>query len=178
MKIYFVRHGQTNYNLMHLCNDDPRVNVHLTELGKQQAREVAERLKSTPLELVITSELPRTKETADIINIYHNTPIISDGRINDRKTGFEGRPTRDFNEAVQRSGNIFYVKFHDGETFQEEKQRVSSFLDYIRTVKHNSLLVVSHNEILKIVNGLFLNLSDEQMWNTPIAHCQVLKYQV
>ena len=45
MKVFTVRHGQTNYNLKHLCNDDPLVNVFLTDKGKEQSRVVAQKLK-------------------------------------------------------------------------------------------------------------------------------------
>ena len=175
MKAYFVRHGETNYNLMHLCNDNPRVDVHLTDTGRQQAREVAERLRYAKIELIVISELPRTKQTADIINIYHSAPFLIDGRINDRKTGFEGKSTKEFQRALLESKDPYNAKFGGGETFQEEKQRVKSFLDYLKKFDHNSILVVAHNEILKIINGFYHNLSDEQMTSTPIPHARVLE---
>ena len=176
MKAYFVRHGETNYNLMHLCNDNPRVDVHLTDTGRQQAREVAERLRYAKIELIVISEFPRTKQTAGIINVYHNAPFIVDGRINDRKTGFEGKPTREFQRALQASQDQYNARFGNGETFQEEKQRVSSFLEYLKAFSHDAILIVAHNEILKIANGIYHNLSDEQMANTPIYHGQVLEF--
>jgi probable phosphoglycerate mutase len=67
MKVYFVRHGQTNYNVLDFCNDDITKDVHLTDLGNQQAKIVAEKLKGIKLDLVFISELPRTRETASII---------------------------------------------------------------------------------------------------------------
>ncbi len=38
MKTYFMRHGQTNYNVLGLCNDDPARPVHLTDLGIEQVQ--------------------------------------------------------------------------------------------------------------------------------------------
>ena len=34
--IWFMRHGQTNYNLSGLCNADPDVEVYLTDDGIKQ----------------------------------------------------------------------------------------------------------------------------------------------
>lgn len=45
MKVYLVRHGQTNYNEMGLTNSDPNIDVHLTEIGIKQIEELSERLK-------------------------------------------------------------------------------------------------------------------------------------
>lgn len=174
MKAYFVRHGQTNYNLRCLCNDDPTKDVHLTTLGIDQAAIVAEKLRYTPLESILVSELPRTKETAEIINRYHNLPITLDRRINDRKTGFEGKPDTEFFAAIDKSTDPFGARFNGEESFQEEKQRVYSFLEDIKQENYEHALIVTHSEILKIIKGYFKNLSDKDMWNTHFDNCDIL----
>ena len=42
MKVYAVRHGQSNYNVIKMINDDPSRDVHLTGLGRNQSRAVSE----------------------------------------------------------------------------------------------------------------------------------------
>lgn len=125
MRVYFIRHGQTNYNVLNLCNDDQTKDVHLTELGKQQAEKVAEKLKDIKLEIVFISELPRTKETAENITKNRNIIFQTEPRINDRKTGFEGKLASDFFDALKP--DIFNLKFNNGESFQEEKKEYFYF---------------------------------------------------
>ena len=173
MKIYFVRHGQTNYNLLNLCNDNPTDNVYLTELGKQQAEVVGEKIKDIKLDLVITSELPRTKETASIITRNHKVEFKIDPRINDRKTGFNGKPVEDFFKAIKL--DVFDLKLNDGESFQEEKNRIFSFLDELKNYNIKNILIVTHFETLQIINGYFNNLSNQEMWDTEFDNCQVLE---
>lgn len=65
--IWFARHGETKDNLNDLqrTNDTP-----LTDKGREQASEIADKLKEkgiTPSQ-IITSDLPRAKETSDIIS--------------------------------------------------------------------------------------------------------------
>ena len=173
MNIYFVRHGQTNYNVLDLCNDDPTKDAHLTKLGKQQAEIVGKKIKNIELDLVIISELPRIKETALIITKNHQVKFKVESRINDRKTGFDSKPVSDFFEALKP--DIFNLKFNNGESFQEEKKRVFSFLEEIKNYNLNNILVVTHSEILQIINGYFNNLSDQEMWNIKIDNCQILE---
>ena len=173
MKVYFIRHGQTNYNILDLCNDNSSKNVHLTELGKQQAQIVGKKIKNIILDLVIISELSRTKETALIITKNYQVKFKVEPRINDRKTGFDSKPVSDFFEALKP--DTFNLKFNNGESFQEEKKRVFSFLKEIKSYNLNNILVVTHSEILQIINGFFNNLSDQEMWNTKIDNCQVLE---
>ena len=67
MKVYFVRHGQTNYNVLGLCNEDSSQRGILTELGKHQAEAVAEKVKDIKLDAVFISEVPRTEKTILIV---------------------------------------------------------------------------------------------------------------
>ena len=173
MRVYFIRHGQTNYNVLDLCNDDLTKDVYLTQLGKQQAEIVGKKIKNIKLDIAIVSELPRTKETALIITKNHQVEFKVEPRINDRKTGFDGKPVSDFFEALKP--DIFNLKFNNGESFQEEKKRVFSFLEELKSYNLNNILVVTHSEILQIINGYFNNFSDQEMWDTKIDNCQVLE---
>lgn len=176
MKIYFLRHGQTNYNVKDLCNSDPKIDVHLTKLGKKQAENVREMLKNKEIDIILVSELPRTMQTAEIINKYHNVEIRADKRINDRKTGFEGKSYFDYRKAIEK--NPFYIRPKGGESFQEEKRRVFSFLDDLIKMDYRSVLVVSHEEIMKIIKGYFEKLSDEEMWDVRVGNGEIIEFEV
>ena len=43
MKLYFARHGQTNYDDLGICNADPSVDVYVTPVGEEQAKALSER---------------------------------------------------------------------------------------------------------------------------------------
>ena len=121
-------------------------------MGKNQSRQVAEKIKNTNLDIVFISELPR---------------------INDRKTGYDSKPVSDFFEALK--SDIFNLKFNYGESFQEEKERVFSFLEELKTYNYSNVLVVTHSEILQLINGYYNKLSDKEMWSEKIDNCQVLE---
>src|ERR1700743_1452335 len=121
MRVYIARHAETNYNVLGLCNDSPDVNVYLTPKGIEQAGVLSKTLKNVNFDLIITSEFPRTKETARIVNQHHNAQTISDARINDVLTGFEGKPANEFREARRNADNRWAVRLNGGESFEDEK---------------------------------------------------------
>ncbi len=66
MKLYLVRHGEVNHNLLKLYN---REDEDLNETGIKQAEQLREKIKNIDYEVVISSPLSRAKHTANIINV-------------------------------------------------------------------------------------------------------------
>jgi broad specificity phosphatase PhoE len=66
MKLYFVRHGQSEANITRVISN--RGWVHpLTELGRQQARDLADKLGGAGIVKIYTSPLQRAVQTAEIL---------------------------------------------------------------------------------------------------------------
>jgi alpha-ribazole phosphatase len=158
MKLHLARHTHTNYNNKSLLNSNPFVDVHLTKKGIKQAKELAQQLAHTKFDVVYISELPRTRQTADIINKIHQLPIIADGRLNDHASGYEGKPVQQYMAAFLRSEDQFRTSFNDGESLENIKERTEAFLNDLKEKDYSSVLVVSHRLILEaifaIVHGL------------------------
>lgn len=158
MRAIFMRHGESAYNVLGLCNDDPAVAVPLTEAGRRQAEQAAERLAASPIELVLVSALPRAGETATIVSRHWRVPTRVDARLNDRRTGFEGKPIVDYLAARDADPDNFYAP--GGESYTVLKRRVLAFLDDLAGFPERYVLVVSHHEVLQVVQGYFSGLSD------------------
>lgn len=78
--ITLVRHGQTPYNAVHRLQGQS--DIPLSELGREQARELGERLKkeNARFKALYCSKLGRAKETALIIGGFIGmTPTVLDG---------------------------------------------------------------------------------------------------
>lgn len=174
--IWFMRHGQTNYNLQGLCNSDPYKPVHLTEAGKQQARQAAQQLRAVPLQKILVSQLPRTAETAAIINEYHAVPIHIEPQINDIRSGFEDLPVGDYQAAI--AADRLHLKFNEGESLLEHKQRIVTFLERLQQQKPRGLLVVAHEETLRVIKAYFEQLDDAEMIELQFQNCEILQYDL
>jgi len=131
MKIYAIRHGQTDLNAekrVQGCKSD----LSLNNVGIKQAKDVAEILKNKNIDLIVTSPLKRAMETADIIanrlNIKKDK-IIQGQRLYERNFGdYEGRPISevDINALRRWTDN---APTPNGETIRELSARVFAFLD-------------------------------------------------
>ena len=93
----FVRHGESEFSVRALVNGDPSVACPLTDLGRQQARQLGERLSGEPIGLCVVTEFPRTTETADLVLGERDVPRLVVPELNDPFYGeFEGRALADY----------------------------------------------------------------------------------
>ena len=88
MKIIYMHHAERNIGENH-NNPELRQLEDITELGIQEAEILAKRLKNQNITAIVTSPYLRCKHTAEIINKYHNCPIIEDERFNEMNLGEE-----------------------------------------------------------------------------------------
>ena len=80
-RLYIVRHGETEYNAKGICQGQ-KLDVGLTETGRQQAKIAAAKLEDFPVGALYTSPMRRAFETAQIIGRHlHLKPQIHTGLI-------------------------------------------------------------------------------------------------
>ncbi len=178
MRLYLARHCHTNYNDLGLCNYDPAVDVHLTALGIRQAKALADKLKAVPIDHVYVSQLKRTVQTAEIINTFHHLQLDVDSRLNDIYSGYEGKPFKEYRAALDAASDQWTVRFNGGESIEDLKQRVASFIEDLRTKGYNSVLVVTSQWDLYAVIILLQNISNEEAWNLDVEQGSYIELEL
>jgi len=176
MRIYCLRHGQTNYNVLRLCNDDPGIPVHLTAAGRGQAWSAAEQLRTVPLACIYSSPLPRALETAGIVNEYHATTIKVEPDLRDIASGFEGRPVEEYFAAIAH--DQLAARPPGGESLLDHKQRVLSFVARLRERQDDTILVVAHEETMRVLAALARGLDDRAMAGLTFANCEYFSFSL
>lgn len=182
MKLIFLRHGQTNYNVKDLCNGKPNSKVRLTALGKAQATKAAVLLKKDPFDVIFVSKLYRSGQTARIINIYHKVPVLSDKRLNDRSMGiFEDKPASLFYNWRDKHKNRWNCRPRGGESFEDLKKRFTAFIKDLSKKNYTQVLIVSHLPVLKVARGYFKGLSNEKMdslTDAQVPNCHIIRFNL
>lgn len=176
MQLLFMRHGQTNYNLLGLCNDDPRQDVHLTTNGIAQAEAAAEALQRTPLQMIVTSQLPRTRQTGEIINRYHRLTLYSHPALNDIRSGLDGRPVSEYFAAIAE--DPLHLAINGGESLLMHKKRVLGYLDWLRQQTQQTILSIAHEETLRVFYAWFHGIADERLRDLHFANCEILRFEL
>jgi probable phosphoglycerate mutase len=153
VRIIGLRHGQSEYNLLGLCNDDQTRRVDLTELGRDQAREAGRLLASgafRTVDVLYSSPLLRARRTAEIVAEALGLPVQVEDRLGDIRSGFEGRPVADYLAAIAHDPVDARV---GGESLRDYAQRVRAFLDGLRHTSSKNLLLVAHEETLRVIEA-------------------------
>ncbi|MBL8122425.1 histidine phosphatase family protein [Candidatus Saccharibacteria bacterium] len=178
MKLYLARHGQTNYNDLHLCNADPSVDVQLTPVGIKQADVLAGKLKSVHLDHIFASELPRTQQTAEIINRFHNLKIEIDTRLGDHRSGFEGKHFKELMGALDAADNRWTARFNGGESIEDIKQRVASFINDLQANSYHAVLVITSQWVIRAIAAIVQDISNEEAWELEVSQGSCMELEI
>ena len=104
MKLYFVRHGKTEWNLegrlQGAKGDSP-----LLKESIEQVRELGHYLSDTHFDLVFSSDLPRAKKTTELImesqNLKLKLPILK-LCVNGSLVNWKGKKLHSFRLSIQK----------------------------------------------------------------------------
>jgi len=171
MSIYLIRHGQTNGNRDRIVQTPE---TPLSELGHQQAQQLARRFKNISIAQIICSDYLRTQQTAAPLHALTKAtcslhPILRERSFGDlRGKAYDDIDTGFFDEAYAPP---------NGETHHQFVERVNRAWEFILATYQNAagdLIVMTHGLVLRelikqhlIVDEATLPLSDFQ--NTCIT---------
>ena len=177
MKLFVVRHGETVRNIVGLVQG--KTESMLTEYGKEQARQVKEKLQGQTFDLVFSSPLSRAYQTAEII-IDGKLPITIDERLNERDYGdFEGITREEFDYIGYWN---FDNNLHDnhGESVQVLCMRVDDFLrDIKEKYPDKNILIVTHSGVARAIHYCITGIPDDgDMSIIDIPNCTVMEYTI
>ena len=145
--IGFVRHGITDWNIQGIAQGS--ADIPLNDTGKQQAEALAERLAGEgQWDRIISSDLSRAKETAEIIGHKLNLPVSHfDVRLRERSGGkIEGTTE---NERIEKWGTDWRKVDLAMENLDDAADRgVSCIDDVLVNSKGQRVLLVSHGALI------------------------------
>jgi phosphoserine phosphatase len=158
-RVYLMRHADVDYfdSAGRPVHPD---HVSLTERGREQARAAARVLADVPFDGLITSGLPRTDQTAELVLADRDVPGGRDPRWREIETGkltdFAALTPEQLRDAILGSLPLELspdCRFLAGETFGQLQERVrAAWLDLVSAPAWHHFLIVSHG----IVNRALL----------------------
>lgn len=132
MRLLLVRHGITQHNLDGLYTG--QTDAPLTSIGEGQAEAVARYLADERLDVILSSDLQRARDTASAIARYHNLPVLEDPDLREINMGtWESLSPSQIQERYQEEW--FYVRAdpinrapNGGESFSQLYERAARVL--------------------------------------------------
>lgn len=169
MRLIVLRHGQSQYNRRGLCNDDPQRPVDLTPVGVLQAEQAARMLAAEPVQRVYCSPLPRARRSAEIVAAQWRLPVKPEPRLGDIRSGFDGRPVAEYLAAI--AGDPVDARAQGGESLRDYQRRVTGFLDELSEGSWRCVLLVAHEETLRVIGAYCDSLDLRQVVGRQYANC-------
>lgn len=174
--VYFVRHGQTIWNVENkICG---ATDIALTETGHQQAMDTGKEIlrQGIHADEILYSPLIRAAETARHISEITGIPLRAEPRLTEQCFGkWEATPRdgADFHEAKKD----FASRYAGGESMLHLAQRIYNLLDDIKAESdQKTYLLVAHNGIARMVQSYFFDMTNEEYADFGVKNCEVLRY--
>jgi len=148
-KYFIMRHGEAENNINDTISCSYNNTDHLTEKGKEQVKESADKLKNKKIDLIITSPFIRTIETSEIVASIvglNKDSIKVDDRLHEMSVPmYEGKSWKEYHDNYPNTLEFFYKTYEGNESYNDVKKRTMSFLyDIEQQYKGKNILIVTH----------------------------------
>jgi alpha-ribazole phosphatase len=181
MKLFLVRHGQTDWNLNQRFQGQS--DIPLNESGRQQATALGSRLKHEHIDIIFASDLQRAHETANIIAAHHHASEIRiDKRLREMNFGaWEGLTYDEIKRSDPATlaaweADISTTAAPNGEMLNQLTMRVESVLNDLRAqYADKTILIAAHGGPLQILLCLALNISPSRYWQFHLSPASLSK---
>lgn len=178
--IILIRHGETDWNRAETFRG--RADVELNSTGIKQAELLARYLEGVPIEAVYSSPLRRALKTAEVIAAPHNLVVITAPELIDFDYGqWQGMS----HDAVKQKYKRLYQKWlknphlvtmPGGESLAEVRKRAMRLIRQLMARHYESVVLVSHRVVLKVMILALLGLDNSHFWNIKLDNCAITTF--
>ena len=176
MKIYTIRHGETNWNK--LGKIQGITDIELNDIGINQAKEAAIKVDEYNFDLIISSPLKRAVKTAEIV-ANGKIPIVFRDEIIERCFGeFEGCTMEEFDFPKCYDCNL-NISDRGLEPVNDLIERVGNFLEEIKsTYENKKVLLVTHGGTLRAINAYCNGMPEDKIiLGTFTKNCEIKEFE-
>lgn len=178
-KIYTVQHTQSEQHVNKMIGSMGAWN--LTELGEKQAhligRSLAGELQGEEY-IIYSSDIPRAKQTSEIISRYLNANIIYDIRLREFNLGDANGKTKSWakenvlcptwEKTIDWAKDVDARVFNNAETKREVWERINNFCEQVISSCEKNIIIVSHDGTLSILFAVWLGISADRLENVNL----------
>lgn len=171
MKLYILRHGETEWNREDRVQG--RMDSPLTEKGLEDIASMAEELSVIPIDICYTSDLPRAKKTAEGLINDRKIQIIEEEALRELPLGpWEGKL---FKEVQKDPKSVVYFEtpdrfsFPDLENFHDLYKGIEEFIRKLERDPKDHVLIVAHGVSIRALLNVLEGVPVVNFWHRPIA---------
>lgn len=183
-ELWLIRHAESTGNRDGLLQG--QADLPLSPMGHRQARALADRLlkahRRTPFTTLVSSDLMRTRDTADCIGMALNMRVHLDRRLREIDLGTwsglnpQQIATKFPEEWALWQGRNAHIRRGGGESYQDAHERIAPALTEIAAHHEGSrILVVSHGGVLRAYLAGLMGVPLERIWHMSSGNTSVTR---
>ncbi|HAF06847.1 TPA: phosphoglycerate mutase [candidate division WOR-3] len=168
MLIFLVRHGESEGNRDNKFRG--RVDFPLTDIGMAQANDLKDFLKDFEFEMIVSSPLKRSLQTAQPIADLKKIEVKKDENFNNISLGPWENLTKDYVEKnFPKEWEIWkknpeYLEVEGMEKLDDVMKRSKNRLKELVRISKGNILVVTHRAVLKPLVAGILGIEKPYFW--------------
>lgn len=175
MKIYVLRHGQTDSNIKNVVGG---INEDINLTGKKQAEQVKDKIQKLNIDLIICSPSIRTRNTCKIIN-SQNIPVLYDKRIIERDVGkYENVSWKEIDR--KEFWNYYSNKYNGLESMKSVYNRVFELFKEIKEkYVYKNILLITHGGTARAIYWCCKGIpKDGNTEYEYFENCEIKEYEI
>ncbi len=160
--IYLVRHAESFDNIGQYKVKSDEFESKLTNNGIKQAKDLTKEFRNTKIDAIYSSDLNRTKQTAEFIAKNKNLNLALTNQIRERNfwhylMTLSGKSEQELRKDIQKDLSnlsekeiLEYKHTNEMESVEEAAIRLINYLKEILVIhKNQTIMIVSHGNIIR-----------------------------
>ena len=184
MQLIVVRHGETPYNISNRITGQS--DVPLSPLGERQAELVGAYLAHEKIDVVVASDLQRTRATAQAIARPHNVSVYDDADLREIAMGeWEGHNTEEItalfadSQVKWRTDATNYAIPGGGENLTQVHTRIARAVEHWYTQCPDATVVwATHGGFIGLLACHMLDLDISRRWQFRHNNASITEFRV
>lgn len=176
-ELWLIRHGETAWNQQRRWQG--HTDISLNPRGELQARTLTARLQRMAFDQVVSSDLTRARQTAQVALPAAETLV--DARLREMSFGqWEGRTWEELKEEDPEGlqawlHNPYAYCPPGGESFQALMERSR---DWMNALPKGRTAAVTHGGVIRAIVHSVLGVPDGNAWRLAFENCSITRLQI
>ena len=178
MKIYLMRHGETDYNKKDLIQG--MVDIPLNETGEEQSVAAHKKIEKISFDAIYASPLCRAIRTGELATGLNPNTFIVDERIREIAFGeAEAQPKCQIKDTMRKFFDEpqNYEPGTGADSFSELSDRVTGFLKELVEKPYENVLVLSHGASIASMLLFICRKELKDFWSFVLTNCCVIEIE-
>ncbi len=159
--VTFLRHGK---NYSHKKGQSPYPGPRLTKEGREQARTTAEFLKNFQFDLILSSNMTRAKETAEIVQGFQKQKISVHKELSEH------------HKDVYEYSSLKKTFVEGAGTALQARKTIKFFQRTLRNNQGRKILIIAHGNVIRSCVGASMGFSLRKSPELNLFNCSLSSF--